>query len=161
LPRRYHSNISLKLSDYERVKKIAVALNCSLPEVIRKLVEYCEKHNCIEELRSGKATAIKVSTPTSPKPKEVSDPRPKTSGDVIIDLGAFGKFTLTQEEWELFRNTLYSCSEPRSSVVFESLPSVKLRVLFNKMYLALVVKYDVKLGMWIIDYNRFKRYGVL
>jgi len=161
LPKRYHSNISLKLSDYERVKRIAAALNCSLPEVIKRLVEYCEKHNCIEELKSSKTTAIKATTPTSPKLKGVPGPRPKVPGPkpatpntVVIDLG-YRQFILTRGEWELLKNTVIHCYEPYTRAILDKLPG-KLKNVFYEMYRMLVIRYDADRRMWVIDYNRLK-----
>ena len=150
---RYHSNISLKRSDYERVKKIAKALNCTMPEAVIKLVEYCEEHNCIEELRSRSATY-------NLKPKITT--RSVISKDLIIDLRSFGKFTLTRNEWKLFENIILNTQSYLSKDVLKEFPSSKLKDLFNKLYKLGIIYHDIKTWSWKINYEKlFKRYVVL
>jgi hypothetical protein len=147
----------------DKVRDAASKVGCSIPEFIYELFNrYGEK--LVEELlaersKSAQATieappkgveAPKVEVTTRAKPRVEPEP-----GFLMVDLGTHGRFKVKEDDWRLFVEIVESTCEPVSKSVLERLPA-HLRDLFRSMWRASAVRYNVKMGTWVIDRSRVR-----
>jgi hypothetical protein len=162
---KHYKIIWVRREFHDKIRDAASKVGCSVPEFVYELFNrYGER--LVEELlaersKSAQATrhaetkrveAPKVEATTrAPKP-EVEVPEP---GFVVIDLGVCGRFKIREGDWKLFVEIVESTRDPVTGSVLKRLPA-HLRGLFKQMLMLPAVKYNVKAGVWMIDYSKFR-----
>jgi hypothetical protein len=164
---RHYGLIWVRKEYRDKVREIARKAGCSIQEFVHELIDrYGERlagELLAERSKSAQVTmhveapprrveAPKVEATTrAPKPKvEVPEP-----GFLIIDLGVYGRFKIREGDWKLFVEIVESTRDPVTGSVLERLPP-HLRGLFNQMRMLPAVKYNVKAGVWMINYSKFR-----
>jgi len=148
----------------DKVRDATSKVGCSIPEFIYELFNrYGGK--LVEELLAERSKSAQATIEAPPKGVEaprveavarVHKPRVEPEpGFLMVDLGAHGRFKVKEDDWRLFVEIVESTHEPVSKSVLERLP-VHLRDLFRSMWKASAVRYNVKMGTWVIDRSRVR-----
>ncbi len=150
----HYRTVYLSKDVHAKVVDLANKLNKNIKDLVEQLIlRYGDK--LVEDVLAEKSSVSSVNVQSTSKSKvELKRKSKKIIEGYIIDLGEFGTFTVTSNEWSLFTHIIENTSKREIEAIINMFPSEKLRDLFIKMYLALAVKYDK--NKWIIDYNVFK-----
>jgi dihydrodipicolinate synthase/N-acetylneuraminate lyase len=149
--REFHDKIS------DAARKVGLSIPGFIYEMFNRYGEKLASELLAERSKSAQVTmtksveASKVEVTTQTRKHEVA-PEP---GFLIIDLGVCGRFKIREGDWKLFVEIVESTRDPVTGSVLERLPA-HLRGLFKQMRMLPAVKYNVKMGVWMIDYSKFR-----